>query len=55
MKIKCPKCKYEWDCNSKLIFVTCPSCRLKIERPKKDEMEWDDDKGKLKGELKKNE
>ncbi len=30
MKIKCPKCKYEWDTKSKLDFVTCPSCRLKV-------------------------
>jgi len=25
MKIKCPKCKYEWDTKSKLVFVSCPS------------------------------
>ena len=30
MEIKCPKCNYEWDCNSKLIFITCPSCMRKI-------------------------
>jgi len=35
MKIKCPKCNYEWETNSKLIFVTCPSCRLKIKNTEK--------------------
>ena len=36
MKIKCsnPKCKYEWNTNSKMLWVTCPSCRLKTERKK---------------------
>jgi len=38
MKIKCPNCKYEWETKSKLIFVTCPSCQLKvkIEKEKKE-------------------
>ena len=31
MKIKCPNCKYEWDTKSKLLWVTCPSCRLKVQ------------------------
>jgi len=32
MKIKCknPKCNHEWNTNSKLILVTCPSCGLKV-------------------------
>jgi len=30
MKIKCPKCNYEWDTNSELQYVTCPNCRLKV-------------------------
>jgi len=30
MKVKCPNCKYEWETKSKLIFVTCPSCQLKV-------------------------
>ena len=30
MKIKCPSCKYEWETNSKLNMVTCPSCQLKV-------------------------
>jgi DNA-directed RNA polymerase subunit RPC12/RpoP len=28
--MKCPKCKYKWETKSKLKYVTCPSCRLKI-------------------------
>ena len=29
-KLKCHNCDYEWECNSKLLYVTCPSCRLKV-------------------------
>ena len=29
-KIKCPKCDHEWETKSKLKFVTCPSCQLKV-------------------------
>jgi len=29
-KVKCPKCKYEWETKSKLKMVTCPSCQLKV-------------------------
>jgi len=36
MNLKCPKCKYEWETKSKLIWVTCPSCRLKVENVIKD-------------------
>jgi predicted nucleic acid-binding Zn-ribbon protein len=32
MKIKCSKCKHEWETKSKLILVTCPSCGLKVKR-----------------------
>ncbi len=39
MKIKCPKCNHEWETKSKLKFVTCPSCQLKIKNPK-----FEDDK-----------
>lgn len=28
-KIKCSNCEYEWETDSKMFFVTCPSCRLK--------------------------
>ena len=30
MTIKCPKCSYEWDTKSKLIYVCCPSCRSSV-------------------------
>ncbi|GBE19321.1 hypothetical protein BMS3Abin17_00044 [archaeon BMS3Abin17] len=30
MNVKCKKCKYEWDTNSKMIMVSCPSCGYKI-------------------------
>ena len=29
MKVKCPKCNYEWQTNSKLLCITCPNCQLK--------------------------
>lgn len=29
--IKCKHCGYEWDSNSKLIWVSCPSCMGKTE------------------------
>lgn len=29
VKIKCKKCQYEWETNSKLILVSCPSCGTK--------------------------
>jgi predicted RNA-binding Zn-ribbon protein involved in translation (DUF1610 family) len=34
-KIKCPKCKYEWETKSTLKSVTCPSCQLKVKIPRK--------------------
>ena len=30
MKVRCPKCNYEWNTNSKLIKVSCSSCGAKI-------------------------
>lgn len=30
MKVKCPKCGYEWDTKTKHVFVSCPSCMKKI-------------------------
>ena len=30
MKIKCPKCNYEWNTETKLMQVTCPNCQLKV-------------------------
>jgi len=29
VKIKCQKCKYEWETKSKLFSVTCPCCGYK--------------------------
>lgn len=34
MKVKCPKCKYEWETKSKLIYITCVSCQRKFEKEK---------------------
>ena len=31
MKVKCPKCDYEWETNSEMIYVTCPCCQRKSE------------------------
>ncbi len=33
MKLKCPHCKYEWECKSKMMFITCSNCRKKIDNP----------------------
>lgn len=30
MKAKCKKCNYEWETNSKMIMVSCPSCGTKV-------------------------
>ena len=30
MKTKCYKCGYEWDCKSKMLWVTCPNCRKMV-------------------------
>jgi len=31
IKVKCRYCKYEWNCKSKMITVSCPSCLKKIQ------------------------
>jgi len=31
MKAKCPKCSYEWETNSEMIKVSCPSCGNKVQ------------------------
>ena len=36
VKVKCHKCKYEWDTDSKLMWVTCPSCRTKTLKERKE-------------------
>ena len=30
MKAKCQKCNYEWDTESQMIMVSCPSCGIKV-------------------------
>jgi len=30
MKAKCSKCGYEWDTESKNVYVSCPSCLKKV-------------------------
>lgn len=48
--MKCPKCNYEWETKSKMVFVSCPSCLLKV----KNDMKSDNNDSKLKGENKDN-
>ena len=31
-KIKCEKCKYDWDTKSKALYVSCPNCLSKTKR-----------------------
>jgi len=38
-KVKCPKCKHEWETKSKLVLVTCPSCQLKVRIKKEKQIE----------------
>ena len=33
-RLRCYKCGYEWDTESKLKYVTCPSCHYKIDSSK---------------------
>ena len=30
MKAKCKKCNYEWDTESEMFIVSCPSCGSKV-------------------------
>ncbi len=34
MKTKCPKCEYEWETKSKMIYITCPNCQRKFDKDK---------------------
>jgi len=34
IKTKCHICSYEWVVKSKMMFVSCPSCRAKTKRVK---------------------
>lgn len=36
VKVICHKCEYEWETNSQMFFVTCPSCRIKTKRIKEE-------------------
>ncbi len=36
-KVKCHKCSYEWETDSEMVFVTCPSCRVKTKKDKETE------------------
>ena len=44
MKLKC-KCGYQWETNSKMMWATCPSCRLKVKSNLKDKQNSFHDKG----------
>lgn len=37
MEMKCLKCKYSWETNSKLDSVTCPNCQYKVRKQPKSE------------------
>jgi DNA-directed RNA polymerase subunit RPC12/RpoP len=40
-KVKCLKCDHEWETKSKMIYVTCPSCQLKVKNKKnKGKQKW---------------
>jgi lipopolysaccharide biosynthesis regulator YciM len=34
VKVKCPKCGYEWFTRSKRIYIQCPSCRKVFQKEK---------------------
>jgi len=34
-KVKCPKCKYEWETKSTMKYITCSNCQHKFDREKK--------------------
>lgn len=37
MEVKCQRCKYTWDTQSKLDLVTCPNCGFKTKKRKENE------------------
>lgn len=43
--LKCSKCGYEWETNSKMEWATCPSCRLKVKNQLKDKQTNQEFKG----------
>jgi len=48
LKVKCPKCNYEWETKSKLTYLTCVSCQRKFLRPQ----EYEEDMSAEEYELK---
>jgi hypothetical protein len=34
MKVKCPKCGYEWETKITMVLATCPSCAKRFDRIK---------------------
>lgn len=36
MRVKCPRCGYEWEYKGKLISATCPNCQHKFKVRKSD-------------------
>jgi DNA-directed RNA polymerase subunit RPC12/RpoP len=43
-KVKCQKCKKEWETKSKNVYVSCPSCLTKVKVNKDEESYIDMDK-----------
>ena len=48
MKLKCSKCGYEWNTNSKMEWATCPSCRLKVKNKRKSDTSPEQSKREIK-------
>jgi endogenous inhibitor of DNA gyrase (YacG/DUF329 family) len=30
IKTTCPRCSYSWECKSLMMYVSCPSCQIKV-------------------------
>jgi DNA-directed RNA polymerase subunit RPC12/RpoP len=30
VRVRCPKCGYEWETRSRLAYTTCPNCLRKV-------------------------
>jgi uncharacterized Zn finger protein (UPF0148 family) len=37
MRVKCPRCGYEWDTKAKLGYIICPNCRKTFKKHSKSE------------------
>ena len=44
-QLTCQKCKHTWETKSKLIWVTCPSCQLKVKNILKDKQTKNTNRG----------